>query len=357
MIAASPRIRQTAFGRTSDGQDITSFTLQHAGGMSAEVLDYGGIVRTLCVPDRDGRMIDVVLGYDDVASYEEDRSYMGAAVGRFANRIRAGTFVLDGKTYQLAINDGRNHLHGGERGFGKVVWSAHPFDDDETLGVRLNYTSPHGDEGFPGNLHVEITYGLSVFNVFSVEYRATSDRPTPVNLTQHSYFNLSGEGRGDVQDHELTIQAKSFTEIDGDLIPTGKLAPVEGTPLDFRQAERIGARIGEDHEQLRLARGYDHNFVLAHANHALSPAARVFAPASAIAMDVFTTEPGMQLYSGNFLDAIRPGKHGHRYGRHAGLCLETQHFPDSPNHSEFPSTILRPGDELRSRTEYRFTTQ
>jgi aldose 1-epimerase len=302
-------------------------------------------------------MIDVVLGHDDVASYEEDRSYMGAAIGRFANRIRAGTFVLDGKRYDLAINDGRNHLHGGERGFGKVVWSARPFDDDETIGVVLNHTSPNADEGYPGNLDVEITYGLSVSNVFSVDYRATADRPTPVNLTQHSYFNLSGEGTGDVLDHELMIRAESFAEIDRELIPTGKLALVEGTPLDFRRAERIGARIGESHEQLRIARGYDHNFVLARASRDLSPAARVFAPASGIAMEVFTTEPGMQFYSGNFLDAIRPGKHGHRYERHSGLCLETQHFPDSPNHSEFPSTILRPGEQLRSRTEYRFTTQ
>jgi len=350
-------MRQNAFGQTRDGRDVTCYALQCAGGLRLEVLDYGAIVRCLYMPDRQGRLLDVVLGYDDLASYEQDRCYVGAAIGRYANRIRGGTFILDGRTYHVSTNDGPHHLHGGERGFGKVVWRARPFEDADTAGLVLEHTSTNGDEGYPGNLAVQVVYGLSASNVFSVEYRATADSPTPVNLTHHAYFNLSGEGTGDVLGHELTIRADLFTEIDSDLLPTGKLVPVEGTPLDFRQAERIGARIEESHEQLRLARGYDHTFVLAAANRALSPAARVFEPASGLAMEVFTTEPGMQFYSGNFLEAFRPGKHGHRYEPRVGFCLETQHFADSPNHPRFPSTILRPGDELRSRTEYRLSAQ
>lgn len=346
-----------AFGRTSDGQAVSRFTLQAVGGMRLEVLDYGAIVHALSVPDRHGRVADVVLGYEDLTGYEQDRFYVGAVIGRYANRIREGTFALDGKRYCLPTNDGSHHLHGGVRGFGKVVWRARPFEDAEMVGVVLEHTSRDGEEGYPGNLEVQITYAVSGSNVFSVDYRATSDRPTPVNLTQHSYFNLAGEGSGDVLGHELTIYADSFTPIDDSLLPTGTLAPVDGTPLDFRLAQRIGARIRASHEQLRLVAGYDHNFVLNRASAALAPAARVVGPASGRVLEVFTTEPGMQFYSGNFLDASHPGKHGHRYHRHAGFCLETQHFPDSPNQPDFPSTILRPGDELRSRTEFRFPAE
>lgn len=357
MIAASSRIRENTFGRTRDGRDVTSFTLQNRHGMTVEVLDYGAIVRTLCVPDINDRLIDVALGYDDISSYEDDRSYLGAVIGRYANRICAGRFVLDGKTHQLATNNGPNHLHGGARGFDKTAWRARPFEEAKTVGVVLNHTSPNGDEGYPGRLDVHITYGLSASNVFSVEYRATTDRPTPVNLTQHSYFNLQGEGSGDVLDHEITIYADSFCEIDSDLIPTGNFVSVDGTALDFRRGRKIGAGIEQDYDQLRIARGYDHNFVLANAGQNCALAARAFSPATGIVMEVFTTEPGLQFYSGNFLDGMRVGKGGHRYRRRAGFCLETQHFPDSPNHAEFPSTILRPGDELRSRTEYRFSSQ
>jgi len=354
VISTPSRIQQSSFGHTTDGLDVTRYVLESAGGMRLEILDYGAIVRCLYVPDRHGRLLDVVLGYDDIASYEADRSYIGAAIGRYANRISCGTFTLDGKTYHLATNDGMHQLHGGARGFDKVVWNSRPFEDTNAVGVVLEHTSPNGDEGYPGQLSVQIKYGVSSSNVFSVEYRATTDCPTPVNLTQHSYFNLAGEGSGDVLGHELTIHADSFTEIDSGLIPTGKLASVEGTPLDFRRAELIGARIGASDEQVRIAGGYDHNFVLSHESRALSSAAQVFEPESGVVMEVLTTEPGMQFYSGNFLDAARPGKHGHQYNFRAGFCLETQHFPDSPNHPEFPSTILRPGDELRSRTEYRF---
>jgi aldose 1-epimerase len=357
VIAASSRIRQAPFGRTSDGQDVTRFTLHGVGGVRLEVLDYGAIVHCLYVPDALGRVIDVVLGYDDLPSYEHDRLYVGAAIGRYANRIRGGTFILDGRTHHLSTNDGPHHLHGGFRGFGKVVWRAQPFEDAETVGVMLEYSSPDGEEGYPGNLDVQIRYAISSANVFSIDYRCTSDRPTPVNLTQHSYFNLAGEGSGDVLEHELSIHADAFTEIDGSLLPTGTLAAVEGTPLDFRLTTRMGDRIRASHEQIRIAGGYDHNFVLSRASADLSPAARVVNPTSGLVMEVFTTQPGMQLYSGNFLEVIHRGKHGHQYGRHDGFCLETQHFPDSPNQPGFPSTILRPGDELRSRTEFRFSAQ
>ena len=338
------------FGRTTDGQAVTAYILQARNGMTVEVLDYGAVVRTLCVPDTNGRLIDVALGYDDIAGYEGDRSYLGAVIGRYANRIGAGTFRLDGKTYQLATNDGPNHLHGGNRGFNKVLWRAQPFEDNETVGIALTHTSPDGDEGYPGSLDVEIKYSVSHSGAFSVEYRATADRPTPVNLTQHSYFNLEGEGAADILSHEIMIDAGSFSEIDSSLIPTGKLIPVEGTPFDFRKARPIGARIDDGGEQLGRAGGYDHNYVLEQRF-----AARVFAPASGIAMEVFTTEPGIQFYSGNFLDGL-VGKKGHRYGRRSGFCLETQHFPDSPNHPEFPSTILRPGNLFQSRTAYHFST-
>jgi aldose 1-epimerase len=342
-------VRQEIFGRTRDGRDVTAYVLETRNRMTVEVLDYGAIVRTLCVPDTNGRLVDVALGYDDIASYEDDRSYLGAAIGRYANRISAGRFRLDGKTYQLATNDGPNHLHGGNRGFNKVVWRAQPFEDGETLGIALTHTSHDGDQGYPGNLDVEIKYTVSSSGAFSVEYRARADAPTPVNLTQHSYFNLAGEGAGDILGHEIMIDAKSFAEIDSKLIPTGKLLNVEGTPLDFRKARAIGARIEDVNEQLSRAGGYDHNYVLER-----PLAARVFTPASGIAMEVVTTEPGMQFYSGNFLNGL-VGKKGHRYARRAGLCLETQHFPDSPNHPEFPSTILRPGNLFHSRTTYHFS--
>ena len=357
MTASASRIQQSSFGRTTDGQEVTRYVLESPGGMRIELLDFGGVVRCLHVPDRNGRLVDVVLGFDDIASYEADRAYIGAIVGRYANRISGGRFVLDGRTYDLATNDGTHHLHGGVRGFNKAIWNAQPFDDGDIAGVALEHTSPDGDEGYPGQLSVQVRYAVSSSNVFSVEYRATTDAPTPVNLTQHSYFNLAGEGSGDVLGHELTIHADSFIEIDSGLIPTGKYAPVEGTSLAFRRPHLIGERIDSSDEQVRVARGYDHSFVLSKESRALSPAARASNSVSGIAMEVLTTEPGMQLYSGNFLDAAIPGKHGHQYNFRSAFCLETQHFPDSPNHPEFPSTILRPGDELRSRTEYRFSTE
>ncbi|HYJ79773.1 MAG TPA: aldose epimerase family protein [Longimicrobiaceae bacterium] len=357
MTTPSAHTRQHPFGRTADGREVTCFTVQAAAGLRLEVLDYGAVVRALRVPDRDGEAADVVLGYDDLESYERDPFYLGAVIGRSANRIRDAAFVLDGKTYQLTANDGPHHLHGGARGFGKAVWRARGFRDARRVGVVLEHASPHGEEGYPGNLHVQVTYSISDAGGLAVEYRATTDHPTPVNLTQHSYFNLAGEGAGDVLAHELTVDAGVFTPLDASHLPTGALAPVAGTPLDFRRPHRIGARIRAHDAQLRMAGGYDHTFVLEGASGGMACAARLFDPASGRVLEVLTTEPGMQLYSGNFLDGSLPGKHGHRYGPCAGVCLETQHFPDAPNQPGFPSTILRPGDELRSRTEFRFSTQ
>lgn len=355
MITAASPIQQSTFGITRDGREVTCFTLRGADGLALEVLDYGAAVRALRVPDRHGRLADVVLGYDDLAGYERDRFYLGAVIGRYANRIRNAAFELDGRRYQLCANDSPHHLHGGLCGFGKQLWRAEAFEEGDTVGVVMEYASPDGEEGYPGNLDVQVTYALAGAGVLGVELRATTDRATPVNLAQHAYFNLAGEGAGDVLGHELAVHARSYTPLDESHVPTGEVAAVEGTPLDFRRARRIGERIEDEHAQLRIAGGYDHNFVLD--GDGLAPAARLCDPGSGRVLEVFTTEPGMQLYTGNFLDGSVPGKHGHRYGRHAGLCLETQHFPDSPNQPGFPSTILRPGGELRSRTEFRFSAR
>ena len=262
MLATSPGIRQRAFGRTTAGEDVTCFTLEGAGGLRLSVLDYGAVVQALCVPDRERRMGDVVLGYGDVAAYERDRFYVGAAIGRYAGRIGGAAFTLDGMRHALAANAPPNHLHGGRRGFGAVVWRAHPFEDGDRVGVALEHASPDGDEGYPGNLDVRITYAVSEANVFSVDYHAVTDRPTPVNLTQHAYFNLAGDGSGDVLGHALTVHAARYTPLGASLLPTGAIASVEGTPLDFRTPRRIGERIDADDAQLRIAGGYDHNFVL-----------------------------------------------------------------------------------------------
>jgi len=349
----SKMIEQRAFGRTHDGRDVTCFTLSAENRIALEVLDYGAIVRCLYVPRRDGEWSDVVLGYDDISSYEIDVSYMGAVIGRYANRIRNSSFELDGVAYHVAANEGKHQLHGGRRGFDKAVWHAVSFESPDTVGLVLEHVSPDGDEGYPGALDVRVTYTIGVSGVFSVDYHATASRATPLNMTQHSYFNLSGEG--DVLDHELMIDASHFLEIDSDILPTGNMRPVDDTPLDFRRSRLIGSGIDAKHDQVLLARGYDHTFVFGAKNDSINRAARVVDPSSGIAMEVFTTEPGMQFYSGNFLAPQHGGKRGRRYQPRSGFCLETQHFPDSPNHPEFPSTILRPGEEFASRTEYRFS--
>src|SRR5262245_60889996 len=332
-------------------------TLKNARGMEVRVMPYGGIVSSIRVPDRSGQFDDVVLGYDDAADYMRNNApYMGAIIGRYANRISKGRFTLDGKTYSLAMNNGPNHLHGGNKGFDKVVWQTEEVRNADGTGVLFRYTSADREEGYPGTLKAQGTYTLTANNEFIIDYVATTDKATPVNLTHHSYFNLTGATR-DVLDHELTIDADRYTPIDPTSIPTGELAPVEGTPFDFRKPMPIGARITQDNEQLRNGKGYDHNFVLNRQSEGLIHAAHVYEPSSGRVIDVSTTELGVQFYSGNFLDGSIRGKSGRVYQQRFGFCLETQHFPDSPNQPQFPSTILRPGAEYQSRTVYAFSVK
>ena len=350
-------VRREAFGAAPGGQPVDAYTFTSAGGVEVRVITFGAIVASLRAPDRRGALDDIVLGHDDVAGYLASDAYFGAVVGRYGNRIANGRFPLDGRTVQLPLNDGPNHLHGGPAGFDKAVWNARPFEREGERGVVLVHRSPDGDQGYPGALDATVAYTLTDDDELVVEYSATADRATPVNLTQHSYFNLAGHGARDVLDHELTIHASHFTPIDERLIPTGELAPVADTPFDFRRPTRIGARIGADDVQLQRGRGYDHNFVLSRPAAGLAFAARLVEPASGRVLEVHTTEPGVQFYSGNFLDGSATGKDGRRYAFRTGLCLETQHFPDSPNQPHFPSTILRPGAEYRSRTVFAFSTQ
>ena len=345
-------VTRAPFGRTPDGKAVDVYTLTNAHGMQVRAITYGAIIQTIRVPDKSGRLGDVTLGYDSLEGYLRSSPYFGAVVGRYANRIAKGRFTLEGKTYQLAANNGPNHLHGGVKGFDKVVWEAEPFQRGDTVGVVLRHTSPDGDEGYPGTLAVRVTYTLVPGNELIVDYAATTDKPTPVNLSQHTYFNLAGEGggSGDILGHVLTIDADRYTPVDATLIPTGEPVSLAGTPFDFRAPTPIGVRIAQPDQQLKNGGGYDHNFVLNRTGHAV----HVLEPTSGRTLDISTTEPGLQFYSGNFLDGTITGKAGHVYKQHAGFCLETQHFPDSPNHLNFPSTILRPGQEYRSRTEFAF---
>jgi aldose 1-epimerase len=349
-------VTRASFGRMPDGRPVDVFTLTNASGMQVRALTYGGIIEAIRVPDRDGRLGDVTLGFDSLNGYLTSSPYFGAIVGRYANRIARGRFTLDGTTYRLATNNGPNALHGGIRGFDKVVWQGEPFQHGDTVGVTLTHVSPDGDEGYPGTLSVRVTYTLTPADELIVDYAATTDKATPVNLSQHSYFNLAGEGSGDILGHVLTLDAGRYTPVDSTLIPTGEIADVTGTPFDFRTPTAIGARIEAADQQLGYGGGYDHNFVLNRSpgDTGLALAAHVTEPGSGRTLDVYTTQPGLQLYSGNFLDGTITGKSGHVYGHRTGFCLETQHFPDSPNHPTFPSTILRPGREFRSRTVFRF---
>jgi aldose 1-epimerase len=348
-------VTRTPYGTTPAGDPVHCFTLVNAHGLELRAVTYGGIIVSLSVPDRDGRVADVVLGYDSLEQYLSDSSYFGAIIGRFANRIAGARFTVDGKPYLLAANDGPNHLHGGRTGFGRVVWRADPFRTGHTAGVALSYSSPDGEEGYPGNLDTRVRYALTDRNELVVDFLATTDQATPVNLTQHTCFNLTGAGAGgDVLDHLLWINADLMTPVDENLIPTGTVAPVAGGAFDFRTLTAIGTRIAADDEQLRRGRGYDHNFVLKRGEPGLVHAAQVVEPASGRTLDVYTTEPGLQFYSGNFIDGRLIGKAGRVYRPRAGLCLETQHYPDSPNQPGFPSTLLRPGAQYRSRTVFAF---
>lgn len=355
-------VEQSDFGVTPAGDSVDVFTITNSKGMRMRVTNYGGIITSLHAPGRNG-MEDVVLGFDSLEAYtnetyESANPYFGAIIGRYGNRIDGAQFTLDGQTYTLQANNGPNHLHGGEPGFDEVVWSAEPFETADSVGVVLTYTSPDGEEGYPGRLDTKVTYALTNDNEVALTYQATTTKPTPVNLTQHSYFNLDGAGDETILDHELMIDADTFTPVDSTLIPTGQFRSVAGTPFDFQEPTPIGARIDADNRQLNIAGGYDHNFVLSRQeSDSLRLAARVYGPDSGRLMEVFTTEPGLQFYSGNFLDGSLVGKSGTPYQQHAGFALETQHFPDSPNQPNFPSTILRPDETYTTRTVYRFSVR
>jgi aldose 1-epimerase len=335
---------------------MDAFTLRNTNGMTVRFIAYGGSVVSIEVPDRSGRFADVTLGYDSEDGYAADRYYLGALIGRYANRIARGRFTLDGHVHAVTVNDGPNHLHGGRRGFHKVPWNVTPFEDGSIRGAVLSYTSVTGDEGYPGTLSVSVLVTLSDDNELGFDYAAVADEPTPVNLTHHGYFNLAGHGTGDVRGHELTIAASRYTPVDESLIPTGELRPVRGTPFDFTSARTIGSALDEQDAQLLIGGGFDHNFVLDRGTKAgeLALAARLRDPGSGRVLEVFTTEPGLQLYSGQALGGVA-GKGGVTYGALAGVALETQHFPDSPNQPSFPPTILRPGDGFTSKTVYRFS--
>ena len=345
------------FGKV-DEKDVALYTLTNEAGMMMSVTDYGGIVTSFFVPDRTGKMDDIVLGYNTVDAYVKKNPYFGAIIGRYGNRIGKARFSLGGKEYVLPINDGPNSLHGGVKGFDKVVWKSREAKRDDAVGVEFTYESRDGEQGFPGNLSSTVVYWLTNNNEFAIDYAATTDKETIVNLTQHNYWNLSGENSGDILSHELTIFADRYTPVDAVAIPTGELAPVKGTPMDFTTPSAVGGRIGADFEQLKLGKGgYDHNWVLNRKSaDDLEPAAVVVDRKSGRRMEVFTTEPGIQFYSGNFLDGTIIGKQGKPYAYRNGLCLETQHFPDSPNKPGFPSTVLRPGQKYKSMTTYKFLT-
>ncbi len=347
----SVTVEKAPFG-TVKGKPVSLFTLQNAHGMTVKITNYGGIVTSLVVPDRGGKFADVVLGYDDLEGYLKDSPYFGALVGRYANRIAKGRFVLDGKEYKLACNNGPNHLHGGVEGFDKKVWDAEPYTASREAGVILRYLSKDGEEGYPGNLKVQVTYALTEENELIIRYQAVTDKATPVNLTHHGYFNLKGAGEGDILGHEVTIEADRYCVVDGELIPTGELRPVKGTPMDFTSPHTIGERIAV------VKGGYDHDFLLNPPRDPDHPtlAAHVREPGTGRVMMVYTTEPSLQLYTGNFLDGTITGKGGKVYKKHYAFCMEAQHFPDSPNHPEFPDVILRPGRMYRQTTIYRFTT-
>lgn len=350
-------IHVTSFGKTPEGQEVRLYTLSNANGLEVRVMTYGAIVVSLKVPDQSGKMDDIVLGYDNLDSYVKNSPYFGAIVGRYGNRIGKGKFTLHGITYdKLAINNGENHLHGGVKGFDKVVWADEEVRRADGVGVALSYLSKDGEEGYPGNLTATVTYILTNDNELRIEYLATTDKATPVNLTHHGYWNLTG-GQRDILGHELTLKADKFTPVDKGLIPTGELLAVKGTVMDFTKPKAIGTRIDDKYEQLQFGGGYDHNWVLNKDGKDLPLAARVYEPASGRVMEVYTKEPGIQFYSGNFLDGTITGKGGTVYQQRWGLCLETQHYPDSPNKSGFPSTTLRPGQKYETTTVYKFSTR
>jgi len=357
---ADSKMQKQDFGKLAEGQSADLYTLTNKHGMEVTITNFGATVVSLKVPDKSGKPGDVVLGYDKAGEYQTGKGYFGATVGRYGNRIAHGKFELDGRTYTLPKNDGDNSLHGGRVGFNGRMWTAKDISSAAGQALQLTYVSKDGDEGYPGNLTIHVTYSvLASENALKIEYSATTDKDTVLNPTNHSYFNLAGQGNGDNLKHELVIHAGRFTPVDSTLIPTGELKKVTGTPFDFTKQTAIGARIDQDDEQLKFGKGYDHNWVLDKKAGSTGPtvAVEVYEPTSGRVMNVLTTEPGVQFYSGNFLDGTAKGKEGKVYGHRSALCLETQHFPDSPNHKDFPSTELKPGQEFHSITIYKFSTK
>ncbi len=351
------KITKAPFGKTSDGQAVDIYTLSNPGGMEAKITNYGGIVTQLHVPDNKGKPGDVVLGYDKLASYIEASPYFGCITGRYANRIAKGRFTIEGTEYKLATNNGDNHLHGGDVGLDKKVWTVKEVQGVGRAGIELSYTSPDGEEGYPGNLNCKVTYWLTVQNELEIQYEATTDKATHINLTHHSYFNLAGAGSGDILNHEVEILADKFVPTDAGNIPLGDLASVKGTPFDFLTPHTVGERIGQEDQQLKVGKGYDHNWVINPTGKGLELAARVTEKNSGRVMEVLTDQPGIQFYTGNFLDGSNVGKGGKIYKHRNAFCLETQKFPDSPNNPSYPSSLLEPGQTYRHMCVYRFTTK
>jgi aldose 1-epimerase len=352
------KVEKENWGTTLDGTKVDLYRLTNANGMEADITTYGGIVVWLMVPDKNGKFDDVVLGFDSLAGYLKGHPFFGALVGRYGNRIAKGRFTLEGVEHKLATNNMGNHLHGGLKGFDKAVWAAEPVQCNEAVGLKLSYTSKDGEEGYPGNLKCTVTYRLTNNNELKIEYEATTDKATPVNLTNHSYFNLAGAGSGDNLSHVMMLNADRFLPVDKTLIPTGELRPVKGTPFDFTKPTPIGKNISADDEQVKFGNGWDHCWVLNQkAPGELTLCARVTEPTSGRVMEMHTTEPAVQFYSGNFLDGSNVGKGGKAYKFRYGFCLEAEHYPDSPNKPEFPSTILKPGETYRQTTIYRFSTK
>lgn len=351
-------ITETDFGKTADGQKATLFTLRNTQGMEVKITNYGGIITHWLAPDKNGKFEDVVLGYDSLGGYLKETPYFGALVGRYGNRIANGKFTLDGKTYTLAVNNGKNHLHGGLKGFDKMIWATDTFKNNDVVGLKMHYESKDGEEGYPGNLKVTVTYTLKNDNSLQLDYEATTDKATPVNLTNHTYFNLTGGTKTDILGHQVMLNASHFLSVDDGLIPTGELTPVKDTPFDFTTLETIGKRIDDTtNVQIKLGGGYDHCWVFDNNADTLKHFATVYEPVSGRLMDAYTTQPATQFYTGNFLKGSITGKGGVVYSKRYGLCLETQHYPDSPNQPKFPTTILRPGETYRTTTVYKMSTK
>lgn len=351
------KIKKERFGKLSNGTEVDLFIIDHSDGAQVQITNYGAAVVAVKVPDKNGIIEDVVLGFDDLEKYEKIRGFYGAIVGRYGNRIANGQFILDGNEYQLPVNDGENSLHGGFNGFDRVVWKVEDFRVDKDAILKLSYLSKDGEEGYPGNLKVEVTYKFSSDLELIIEYEASTDKKTVKNITNHAYFNLSGNVKDNILSHLLMLIANTYTPVLPGLIPTGEIATVEGTPMDFRNPTAIGERIDQEDEQLKLGLGYDHNWVINNADGTLNFAGTLYDPTSGRLMEIFTTEPGIQFYSGNFMDGSHSGHKGKVYKYRHAVCLETQHFPDSPNHPEFPSTTLNPGETYTSKTVYKFSVK